>query len=165
MRFKFVLQFLPSHTLFLRMPILYFLMLIKRKQGIQLLFLHIYEQASGQCINLDKSKIIEMFQLSVQISQPCLQGHGKYLGLPSLVGRSKCQVFQFVKDCIWKQFKGQKEKVLSKARRQVLIKSIVQWIPTFIISCFKIPTTLCHKIERMTVRFFQGNWRVKISIG
>lgn len=70
-----------------------------------------YELASGQAINLHKSKII----FSRSVNQPdshalssllwvqiCL-GTGKYLGLPSMIGRSKKSSFNCIKDHIWKK--------------------------------------------------------------
>lgn len=70
--------------------------------------------------------------------------HDKYLGLPTLVGRSKKIVFTCVKDRVMKKLKSWKEKLLSKAGKEVLIKSVIQPIPTYIMSCFELPSSLCH---------------------
>lgn len=75
--------------------------------------------------------------------------HSKYLGLPAFVGRSKKQVFNFVQDRVWKKQKGWKEKFLSTAGREVLIKSVVQAIPTYVMSCFLLLMGLCEHIESM----------------
>lgn len=40
------------------------------------------------------------------------EGEGKYLGLPYFVGQSKKRIFPFVKDKVWKQLQGWKEKLL-----------------------------------------------------
>ena len=37
-----------------------------------------------------------------------------------------------------------------------MLKAIVQAIPTFAMSCFKLPTSLCHDIEVMIKNFFGG---------
>ena len=51
---------------------------------------------------------------------------------------------------------GWKEKLLSQASREVLLKAIVQAIPTFAMSCFKLPVGLCNDIEAMIRKFWWG---------
>ncbi|XP_074374984.1 uncharacterized protein LOC141716683 [Apium graveolens] len=41
--------------------------------------------------------------------------NNKYLGLPSLVGRSKKKVFEFIKDKVWRKVQGCKSKSISQA--------------------------------------------------
>lgn len=74
---------------------------------------------------------------------------GKYLGLPSLVGRSKKRVFEFVKDKVWKKIHGWKAKPISRAGKATLIKNVAQSIPTYCMSCFLLPKSLCQDIEKM----------------
>jgi len=83
--------------------------------------------------------------------------HSKYLGLPAFVGRSKKQVFNFVQDRVWKKLKGWKEKFLSITGREVLIKSVVQAIPTYVMSYFLLSMVLCEHIERMISKFWWGS--------
>ena len=78
----------------------------------------------------------------------------KYLGLPTIIGRSKTQIFDFVKTRVWKKLKGWKEKSLSRAGREVLIKVVAQAIPSYVMSCFILPDSLCQQIESMISRFF-----------
>lgn len=54
-----------------------------------------------------------------------VKSHGKYLGLPTMVGRSKTHIFKFVRDKVWKKLKEWKEKALSRVGREVLIKLVV----------------------------------------
>ena len=51
--------------------------------------------------------------------------HGRYLGLPSLVGRDKKQVFDFVKEKVRKKVQGWKNKLLSRAGKEILLSSVV----------------------------------------
>ncbi|XP_057444610.1 uncharacterized protein LOC130736850 [Lotus japonicus] len=126
--------------------------------------LTIYERASGQMINLDKS----MLSISRNVPDNCfhelkqllnvkaVESYDKYLGLPTIFGKSKSRIFHFVKDRVWKNLKGWKEKFLSRAGREVLIKSVVQAIPSYVMSCFILPDDLCADIDRMVSKFFWG---------
>lgn len=49
------------------------------------------------------------------------------------------EVFNYLKDRLWSRIKGWNEKQLSMAKREVLIKSVLQAIPTYVMSCFKLP--------------------------
>ncbi|XP_075654720.1 uncharacterized protein LOC142624873 [Castanea sativa] len=80
----------------------------------------------------------------------------EYLGLPALVGRNKRASFDQLKQKVWKRLQGWESKLLSQAGREVLIKSVIQAIPTFTMSCFKLPTTLCHEIETLIRKFWWG---------
>jgi hypothetical protein len=82
--------------------------------------------------------------------------HSKYLGLPVVFGRSKKEVFSFVKDRVWKKIKGWKEKCLSRAGKETLIKAVAQAIPNYIMSCYKIPVGCCKDIEGMLAKFWWG---------
>ena len=47
------------------------------------------------------------------------------------------------------RLQGWKEKLLSQAGREVLIKAVIQAIPTYAMSCFKFPMRLCDEISSM----------------
>ena len=59
--------------------------------------------------------------------------HGLYLGTPSFVGRSKKKVFEYIKDRVWKKLNGWNTKKLSRAGKEILLKTVAQAIPTFVI--------------------------------
>ena len=80
----------------------------------------------------------------------------KYLGLPSLVGKGKKSSFNYIEERVWRKLQGWEGKLLSQARREVLIKSVIQAIPTYTMGCFKIPLGLCHDIEAMIKKFWWG---------
>ena len=86
-----------------------------------------------------------------------IKEYEKYLVLPAMVGRKKKKSFVYIKERIWGKLQGWKEKLLSQVGREVLLKAIVQAIPTFAMSCFQLPVNLCHEIEVMINFFFFGS--------
>lgn len=78
------------------------------------------------------------------------------MGLPSLVGRAKKKSFSIIKERIWKRLKGWKEKLLSQVRREILVKAAIQAIPTYTMSCFKLPKGLIKEIETLIRKFWWG---------
>ena len=91
-----------------------------------------YEEASRQKINTDKSLIFfspntpqELRENILNILSPMQNSkHNKYLGLSSIIGRSKAQVFAEVKDKVAKKLAGWKGKLLSIGGREILIKVV-----------------------------------------
>jgi len=94
--------------------------------------LRLYEECSGQLINKDKSAAMirkqEVMQ-ELRITKETM--NERYLGLLVHVGRSRSSVFAYLKDRIWKRIQGWKEKLLSRAGKEVLIKAVAQAIPAF----------------------------------
>jgi ribonuclease HI len=84
-------------------------------------------------------------------------GTGTYLGLPSMVGRSKKATFGFIKDRIWKKINSWRGRALSKAGKDVMIKSVLQAIPSYIMSVYLIPGSIISDIERMLNSFWWGD--------
>lgn len=83
--------------------------------------------------------------------------HSKYLGLIVMFGRSKKEIFAWVVERVWKKVKGWKERFLSRAGKEVLIKTIVQEIPNYVMSCYKIPEGICHELESLCANFWWGS--------
>lgn len=62
--------------------------------------------------------------MSVGVSKSL--GTRKYLGVLCMIGRKKKAIFNYLKDRIWKRIIHWSGRHLSKAGREVLIKSIVK---------------------------------------
>lgn len=60
-------------------------------------------------------------------------------------------------DRVWKNLKGWKEKYLSKAGKETLIKAVAQAILNYILSCYKMPEGCCKDIDSMLARFWWGS--------
>ena len=120
-----------------------------------------YEEASGQVINWDKTTLFFSKNTSEQsqeviknsLNVPAIQHYEKYLGLPSFIGRSKKASFTQIKERIWSRMQGWKEKLLSQAGKEIMIKEVIQSIPTYSMSVFRLPTSLCKDIEAMISKF------------
>ena len=82
-----------------------------------------------------------------------IRQYEKYLGLPTLVGRAKKRSFIYLKERVWKKLQGWKEKLLSIAGREVLIKAVIQAIPTYTMSCFKLLKGLIKELEVLIRKF------------
>ena len=54
-----------------------------------------------------------------------IKQYEQYLELPSLIGINKKVSFSYIKERVWKKIQGWKEKLLSQARQEVLIKVVV----------------------------------------
>lgn len=51
---------------------------------------------------------------------------------------------------------GWEGKLLSQSGKEVLIKSVIQAIPTYAMGCIKLPIGLCNEIEVLIRRFWWG---------
>lgn len=58
----------------------------------------------------------------------------KYLGLLMVITRSKKEVFGYVRDRIKSKLENWKERLLSSAGREVLLKAIIMAIPIYLMS-------------------------------
>lgn len=87
--------------------------------------------------------------------------HEKYLGLPTIVGKSKKVVFASIKERIWKKLQGWKEKFLSRAGKEVLIKAVIQAIPTYLMCIFRISDRVINEINSMIAKFWWGSETVR----
>ncbi|XP_058766718.1 uncharacterized mitochondrial protein AtMg00310-like [Vicia villosa] len=85
-----------------------------------------------------------------------VMGTGTYLGRPSMVGRRKKAIFSFIKDRIWKRINSWRGRPLSKACKEIMIKSVLQAIPSYGMSVFILPDTLVEDIEKMLNAFWWG---------
>ena len=72
------------------------------------------------------------------------------------MGKNKRNTFNEIKEKPHRKLAGWKEKLLSKARKEVLIKAVAQAIPTYTMSCFRLPDSLCEELTSMIRKFWWG---------
>ena len=135
--------------------------------------LETYERASGQQLNREKTSLFfshntpqETWEsIQHRFGAKVIRQHETYLGLPSLIGRSKKNTFRALKEKLAKKLSGWKEKMPSQAGKEILIKAVAQAIPTYTMSVFKPPNTLCDELTSMVRSFWwgQSNGRQKMA--
>jgi hypothetical protein len=80
----------------------------------------------------------------------------KYLGLPMLEGGINKGKFQSLQAKLAKCLVEWDDTHKSQAAKEVLIKSIAQAIPLYVMSVFKLPLGLCDELTRMIRRYWSG---------
>ncbi|XP_071939040.1 uncharacterized mitochondrial protein AtMg00310-like [Coffea arabica] len=81
---------------------------------------------------------------------------GKYLELPLVIIGSKKQVFAYIVDKARSKMQGWKHNLLSYAGKEVLLKSVIMALPTYTMSCCRLPKGLCAKICGHMAKFWRG---------
>ena len=80
----------------------------------------------------------------------------RYLGLPVTCGKSKVNMFKEIQEKISKRVMGWKEKFISKAGREILIKTAAQAIPTYSMSLFRLSKSICDSINSLLAKYWWG---------
>ncbi|XP_042972999.1 uncharacterized protein LOC122304801 [Carya illinoinensis] len=126
--------------------------------------LEIYELALGQSLNKQKTTVFFSPNAKANVKKGILKELGarlilnceKYLGLPVMVGRSRYNSFRCIKDRVWQRVNNWKNKLLSPAGKEVLLKAVIQAIPNYYMNVFRLPKKLCTEIAVVMARFWWG---------
>jgi ribonuclease HI len=124
--------------------------------------LRLYEAASGQRLNGSKTSIFFSKNTSLEdkgailgaAGIPSTQRYDTYLGLSALVGKSRIAAFKGIGDRVWKRLQDWKLKFLSQAGKEVLLKAVIQAIPTYSMNVFLLPRALCVEINKQMSKFW-----------
>ncbi|XP_059436777.1 uncharacterized protein LOC132169841 [Corylus avellana] len=123
-----------------------FLEAVMRRMGANVAHWHrltgvlkLYERASGQKLNATKTAIFFSRNTTVTDKEavlaiaaiPATQRYDTYLGLPALVGKSRIKEFKAILNRVEKRLNDWKIKFLSQAGKEILLKAVVQAIPTY----------------------------------
>lgn len=101
---------------------------------------------------------MKMFQVNIsnQLGVKRSNNFENYLGLPNMVGRKNLRAFQHLKDRIKTKVDSWCTRLLSQGGKEVFIKAVLQAIPTYTMSCFLLPLSICHEMEQLMANFW---WR------
>ncbi|KAA3455485.1 reverse transcriptase [Gossypium australe] len=116
----------------------------------------------GECVNFKKSTIFYSSNTLEASKREILSILGvrssnemeRYLGLPNVIGRRKKESFQSLKEKLQLRIKGWSNRLLSQGGKEVFIKSVLQAIPTYSMSCFLLPRTFYEELERIIANFW-----------
>ncbi|CAM8896820.1 unnamed protein product [Rhodiola kirilowii] len=121
-----------------------------------------YEAVSGQKVNYEKSQVVcsrnvpDLLKNEIveSLGVKVVEVHSNYLGLPLIFGNRKTALFRLIEEKVHKKTEDWKHKLLSAAGREVLIKSVLQSIPAYAMSAFKIPATVCRQLATEVLKFW-----------
>ncbi|XP_048229537.1 uncharacterized protein LOC125370011 [Ricinus communis] len=124
--------------------------------------LHQYELEFGHLINFEKSAIsfspntnnnkIEYVKQLFGFSM--VYGHHVYIGLPTFSMRNKWIQFGYLRDKVVHRLSGWKHKLFFLGGKETLIISVIQSLPTYVMSFFRITISTLDDIERLCARFW-----------
>ncbi|KAL5553367.1 hypothetical protein UlMin_040768 [Ulmus minor] len=124
-----------------------------------------YSKASGQLVNFEKSALSFSPNTSAYVREEIcslfgisqVAGHDMYLGLPTFSMRNKRIQFGYIRDMMVKKLQDWKENFFSQGGKEVLLKAVVQAIPTYAMTCFMIPDNILKEIEAACACFWWGS--------
>ncbi|XP_065635916.1 uncharacterized protein LOC136070224 [Quercus suber] len=127
-----------SHLFFANDSLIFGRAIVREGAEIQRV-LQVYERSSGQQLNRNKTSIFfshNMYMgtketIKAMFGTQVIRPHESYLGLPSLIGKLKHNTFAHLKQRIANKLAGWKGKLLSNARKEVLIKAVAQAVPSY----------------------------------
>ncbi|KAH9792028.1 putative reverse transcriptase/RNA-dependent DNA polymerase [Citrus sinensis] len=73
--------------------------------------------------------------------------------------QKRSDVFRFVKEKVWKKLQGWNKRFLSRAGKEIMLKTVAQAVPNFVMNIYLLPLELCKELEIMMNSFWWGNSR------
>ena len=134
--------------------------------------LRVYEKATGQMVNLQKSAITFGAKID-EISKQLLRdltgiekegGTGSYLGLPECFSRSKTDMLAYIYDRLKDRLSSWFVKLLSQGGKEVLLKAVAMAMPVYAMSCFKLTKKSCENLTRAMADFWWNSLEHKRKI-
>ena len=124
-----------------------------------------FQSFSGLVVNFKKSGLIVLGKdeewcqnVATQLGCTLLQLPMTYLGIPLGANMRKVASWQCIIDKIQKKLASWKSCYLSRAGRLILIKSVLNCLPIYYLSLFKLPKKVANEIIRIQ-RKFLWSWQ------
>ncbi|XP_030479063.1 uncharacterized protein LOC115696295 [Cannabis sativa] len=132
--------------------------------------MHLFENASGLKVNYSKSSIFFSPNTDTTIrNQVCSSLHmsealegSLYLGLPNIIGRNKNAVLGFLKNKVISRINSWDGKFLSRVGKEILLKTVIQSLPTYAMSVYLLSIGTCNEIEKLMASFW---WKTNSNKG
>jgi hypothetical protein len=153
-----------THLLFVADCLLFFKLGDDQARSVRDM-LHIFEKGTGQKLNPAKCSLLVreganpelVNQVKNTLNVARADFDAKYLGLLMSEGRMNMGVLKSIEEQYAKRMSGWNERTMSQVAKEVLIKSVAQDLPTYMMSVFKIPYGLCGSMEKQTRAFWWGS--------
>lgn len=124
--------------------------------------LTVYGEATGQCINYQKSSITfgkmipeeERAELRNILEIFNEGGTSKYLGLPECFSGSKVELLSYLKERAQCRINSWFLRKLSQGGKEVLLKTTASALPVFAMSCFRFPKTVIKKLYSIMANYY-----------
>lgn len=71
-----------------------------------------------------------------------------------MTGQFKKEIFNYLHDWVWKKLNSWKKKTLSQAAEEVLVKYVIQVIPTYAMYVFLLPPSITNFVTRLIRNFW-----------
>ncbi|CAM8911363.1 unnamed protein product [Rhodiola kirilowii] len=157
-----------SHLFFADDAILFFKATVEQATYLKRI-IGSYEMLSGQRVNYNKSEIVFSPNIVNHVKHNIISvlgvaevgRHGKYLGLPLVVGQKKHEAFKEIIEKMWRKTVDWKHNLLSAAGREVLVKSVLQALPLYTMAVFMIPHKTSEELTRIMLNFWWNKQRDK----
>ena len=98
----------------------------------------------------------------LHVSTSCFEE--KYVGLPTPKGRMPKGKFQNLQTSLTKRLIKWVDGFLAQPGREVLIKSVAEALPTYIMGVFRLPFSVCDDLMRMVHNFYWGSEKGKHKV-
>ena len=123
-----------------------------------------YEVNSGQKLKKEKTFLFFSKNTSRETQEDVknlfgaqiMQRHERYLVLPPMMDRGRKKALSRIKDQVGRRIASWKGKLLSNAGREILIKAMAQATPTYMMSGFLLPDSLCSELNSLVRNFWWG---------
>ncbi|GAA0145074.1 hypothetical protein LIER_42841 [Lithospermum erythrorhizon] len=79
--------------------------------------------------------------------------------------RSKREVFSFLQEKVDARLRGWQGKLMSQARKELMVKAVTSAIPMFLMNCFKLPYGIIDILNNYMAMFYWGNAEDEKELG